>query len=52
MMFMLGAIAIALIGPGRFAVAWNPTRDLVWAEPSARVREGHARSHEPVTHRL
>jgi putative oxidoreductase len=29
LLFLLGAATIALVGPGRFAVAWNPARDLV-----------------------
>jgi putative oxidoreductase len=33
MMFLLGAMAIAFMGPGRFAVSLNPTRDLGWSEP-------------------
>ena len=36
LLFLLGAATIALVGPGRFAVAWNPVRDLVTApEPIA-----------------
>jgi putative oxidoreductase len=29
LLFLFGAMTIALVGPGRFAVAWNPVRDLV-----------------------
>jgi putative oxidoreductase len=51
LLFLMGAVTVALVGPGRYAVAWNPTRDLVWAEPSA-ARERHVHSREPITHRL
>lgn len=51
MMFMLGALAIALIGPGRFAVAWNPSRDLVWASSPSTAQDHHGPSPRPVTHR-
>jgi putative oxidoreductase len=52
LMFLLGAATIAMIGPGKFAVAWNPTRDLVWSEPrtaGVRTREISA---TPVAHGL
>ena len=44
MLFLLGAATIALVGPGRFAVAWNPMRDLVTPRETigarARTAEG------------
>jgi len=51
-LFLLGAVAIALIGPGRFAVAWNPSRDLVLSEPRiAGVRRARDFPSTPITHR-
>ena len=52
LMFLLGAATIALIGPGRFAVAWNPTRDLAWSEPRTAGVRTREISGTPVTHGL
>jgi putative oxidoreductase len=38
LLFLLGAATIALVGPGRFAVAWNPARDLVTARDDMAAR--------------
>ena len=43
LLFMLGAASIALVGPGRFAVAWNPARDLVAAREMSRTGHGSMR---------
>jgi putative oxidoreductase len=40
LLFLLGGASIALIGPGRFAVAWNPVRDLVTASEQLSTRAG------------
>ena len=29
LLYLLGAVTIALVGPGRLAAVWNPNRDLV-----------------------
>lgn len=39
LLFLLGAAAIALVGPGRFAVKWNAARDLVTTPEAIPARE-------------
>lgn len=52
-LFLLGAIAIGLLGPGTFAVAWSPNRDLVRSEPrEVGVRRAHEIRPTPVSRGL
>lgn len=52
LMFLLGASAIALLGPGRFAVGWNPTRDLGWSEPRTAGVHTNESARTPIAHGL
>lgn len=49
LLFLLGGASIALIGPGRFAVAWNPVRDLVTAGEQISARGGQHTSSPRAT---
>lgn len=49
LLFLLGAASIALVGPGRFAVRWNPVRDLVTVREPMLAHPDHGRLNSRAT---